>query len=109
MANEARLRYGTFSLRAAPDGVVHLEGDLPEVIALGIDAWVEFRTEVWPLGGPHAEASIPAPGSARLHVVTPEAQFTYEQVRMEQDTAGWYLVMRLTFTDNTYRAFLAGH
>ena len=109
MANEARLRYGTFSLRAAPDGVVHLEGDLPEVIALGTDAWVEFVNEVWPLGGPHAEATIVAQGQARLHVVTPEAQFTYEFVRVERDTAGWYLVMRLTFTDSTYRAFLAGH
>lgn len=109
MANEARLRYGTFSLRAAPDGVVHLEGDLPEVIALGTDAWVEFVNEIWPLGGPHAQARIVSQGKAWLHVVTPEAEFTYDYLRVEKDTAGWYLVMRLTHTNRTYAEFLAEH
>jgi len=105
MAGEARLRYPTFQLRADPQGVVHLDPvKLPEVIAMGIDAWVEFRKEIWPLGGAHATI----PGKGRLHVVTPEAEFEYETLRIEKDTAGWYLVMRLTYTDATYRAFIDG-
>ena len=94
MAGEARLKYSTVQLRADPEGIVHLDPVvLPDIIAVGIDVWVEFRNEVWPLGGPHAE--ITAKG--RLHVVTPEAEFTYQHVRTEKDTAGWYFVMLLTY------------
>ena len=107
MANEARLRYDTFQLRAAPDGVTHLDPvKLPEVVAIGMDPLVEMIKGVWPLGGPHCEVSQ---DKRHIHVTTPEAEFDYHFVRAEQDTAGWYFLFRLTHTDDTYQAFLAGH
>ena len=107
MANEARLAYGTFQLRAAPDGVIHLDPvELPEVVAIGADAMIEMLKGIWPLGGPHCEVTHQG---KRVHVTTPEAQFTYEHFRTEQDKAGYYFLFRLTYTDNTYRAFLAGN
>jgi hypothetical protein len=106
MANEARLKYGTFTLGGAElgDGVVHLRSDLPEVVAIGMDALVEFMRAIPPLGGPHAEWNMPA---KRLHVVTPECQFTYEHLRTERDTAGWYFLFRLVYTSDGYQEFLA--
>jgi hypothetical protein len=106
MANEARLRYGTFRLRAAPDGVIHLDPvELPEVVAIGSDAMLEMLKGVWPLGGPHCDVRR---SGRRIHVVTPEAVFTYDHIATKTDTAGPYFLFRLTYTNDTYRAFLAG-
>lgn len=108
-----RTSYGTFTLRGDKDGVVHLEGGenaLPEVIAIGISAVMEFRTGEPPLGGPHADFQPPTDTRpARLHITTPEAEFTYEVFASAQDADGWYYLWRLTFTSSTYHAFLAGH
>ena len=105
-----RRRYGTFQLgnNGTGDGVVHLKSSLPEVVAIGIDAWQEFRTGIsgpYLLGGPHAEIT----GKGRLHVVTPEAEFTYQVFETCQDAAGWYFLARLTYTSDKYAEFLAGH
>lgn len=105
-----RTQYGTFTLHGTPDGVVHLQGELPEVVAVGHDALRQFWRQEPPLGGPHAELKMPAGGhDAVLHVTTPEAVFTYERFQLAQDKDGPYHLMRLTFTDSTYHAFLAGH
>jgi hypothetical protein len=105
MADPARLRYGTFDL-GSPEvgGVVHLRSDLPEVVAIGMDALVEIIRGEWPLGGPHAEMNM---ATKRLHVVTPECEFTYEHIRAEYDSAGWYFLFRLVYTSSTYQEFLA--
>lgn len=105
-----RTQYGTFQLRTDAQGVEHLEGGLPEVIAVGYDALREFIAGEPPLGGPHAEFT-PKDGwhPARLHVTTPEAEFTYEIMSKEQDKDGWFVLARLVFTSSTYHAFLAGH
>lgn len=105
-----RRRYGTFNLgsNGTDDGVVHLRSRLPEVVAIGIDAWQEFRTGLsgpGRLGGPHAE--ITAKG--RLHVVTPEAEFTYQVFETCQDSNGWFFLARLVYTSDKYQEFLAGH
>lgn len=107
MARPTRTRYGTFTLGGAElgDGVVHLRSDLPEVVAIGMDALVEFMKAVPPLGGPHAEWQA---GLKRLHVVTPECEFTYEHLNTLQDSDGWYFLFRLVWTSDTYQAFLAG-
>lgn len=121
-----RLRYGTFNLRLDPEGVTHLEGELPEVIALGANAALDFHNGTPPLGGPHAEwrsgsdpVTVTGPSGlpelvgatkyARLHVTTPEAEFTYQAFGAKQDSEGWYFLMRLTFTSKSYHEFLAGH
>lgn len=105
-----RTLYGTFTLRGTPDGVVHLDGELPEVVAIGMDAWRDFRLGIPVLGGPHAECKPAGQGhGAQLHVTTPEAEFTYELFSGQQDADGLYVLARLTFTSATYHAFLAGH
>lgn len=107
MANEARLRYGTFDL-GSPDvgGVVHLRSELPEVVAVGTDAMLEMIKGIWPLGGPHCEVAMDR-RPPRFHVVTPECEFTYEHLRTEKDTAGWYFLFRLVYTSDGYQTFLA--
>lgn len=104
-----RRRYGTFHIGddGSGDNVIHLKSELPEVVAIGIEAWQEFRTGLagpGMLGGPHAE--ITAKG--RLHIVTPEAEFTYQVFETCQDSNGWYFLARLTHTNSTYAEFLAG-
>lgn len=108
MANEARLKYGAFTL-GGPElgGIVHLRSELPELIALGTDAWLEFRQGIPPLGGPHAITIKPVFGMpAALEVTTPECAFRYELVRMEADTAGRFLVMQRTYVSPSYQQFL---
>lgn len=105
-----RHRYGTFVLGedGTGDGVMHLKSPLPEVIAIGIDAWQEFRTGLsgpGMLGGPHAEVTA----RGRLHVVTPEAEFTYQVFETCQDSNGWYFLARLIYTSAAYQEFLARH
>lgn len=108
MSGEARLKYGTFTLGGAElgDGVVHLRSPLPEVVAIGMDALVEFIKGVPPLGGPHAEMSAV---TKRLTVTTPEATFAYEHIRPERDSAGWYFLFKLVETSDGYQEFLASH
>jgi hypothetical protein len=102
----ARTRYGTFSLGSEQiGGLVHLRSALPEVIALGIDAWMEILRGEWPLGGPHAELQAAIDGPTRLHVVTPECEFTYEVMSRELDSAGPYALMRRVFVSTAYHAF----
>lgn len=106
MARPARLRYGTFSLGSDElGGVVHLRSALPEVIALGHDAWMEIYRGIWPLGGPHAELQARLNQATRLHVVTPECEFTYEVMKLERDSAGMYVLMRRVFVSTSYAAF----
>jgi hypothetical protein len=106
LSRPARTRYGTFTLGGAElgDGIVHLRSDLPEVVAIGHDALVEFMKQIPPLGGPHAEMNMT---TKRLHVVTPEAEFTYEHIQPERDSEGWYFLFRLVWTSSTYQEFLA--
>lgn len=107
-----RTQYATFTLRGDKDGVVHLQGELPEIVAIGYSAWQEFwRGDSGPglLGGPHAEVRpATAHRPAQLHITTPEGQFTYQAVSREQDKDGPYVLARLIFTDRAYSAFLAG-
>jgi hypothetical protein len=105
-----RRQYGTFQLGddGTGDGVIHLKSSLPEVVAIGIEAWQEFRTGIsgpGRLGGPHAD--ITAKG--RLHIVTPECGFTYQVFATCSDTDGWYFLARLEYTSSKYAEFLAGH
>lgn len=105
-----RTQYGTFTLHGDKDGVVHLQGELPEVVAIGYDAWQEFWRGEPQLGGPHAvvrEATVNRP--AQLHVTTPEAEFVYEAMSRERDADGYYVLARLIYTSSSYHAFLAGH
>jgi hypothetical protein len=103
-----RTSYGTFTLRGDAEGVVHLEGELPEVVAIGMDAWREFYLGIPQLGGPHAEVRL-VNNRPQLHVTTPEGEFIYEPFSGEQDKDGYYVLARLIFTSSTYHAFLAGH
>lgn len=102
-----RLKYGTFALGTDSligEGVVHLRSELPEVVAIGMDALVEFMRGIPPMGGPHAEMNL---DTKRLNIVTPEAEFTYEHIRPESDIQGWYFLFRLIYTSPNYQAFLA--
>lgn len=93
-----RNSYGTFSLGSPPnDPVVHLRSELPEIVAIGMDVIVDFIRETPPLGGPHAEMNLT---TKRLHIVTPESEFTYEHVRPEHDMWGWYFVFKLVHSSN---------
>lgn len=105
MPRPARTRYGTFTLGGAElgDGIVHLRSSLPEVVAIGMDALVEIMNGTPPLGGPHAEMNM---HTKRLHVVTPECEFTYEHLRTEQDAEGWYFLFRLVYTSSAYAAWV---
>lgn len=99
-----RTKYGTFSLGSeTPGGVVHLRSELPELIALGKDAFVEIENGVWPLGGPHAEIDTVR---HQLHFTTPECRFSYQAGRRLRDSAGWYMVMRLVYVSPEYDLFL---
>jgi hypothetical protein len=105
VARPARTRYGTFHLGSdTPQGLVHLRSELPEVIAIGKDAMLEMIKGVWPLGGPATEVST---DRKRVHVTTPECEFTYEHIRTERDTAGWYFLFKLVYTSDTYQEFLS--
>lgn len=109
-SHKDRRRYGTFSIGGdgSDDGIVHLKSELPEVVAIGIDAWQEFRTGLsgpGALGGPHAEVTA----KGRLHIVTPECEFTYQVFETCQDSNGWYFLARLEYTSSKYTEFLAGH
>lgn len=90
---EDRTRYGTFTLHEK-DGVVHLDGDLPELVAIGIEPWQAFRTGIG-MGGPHARVV----SKGVLEVTTPEAEFTYRVEATRQDAHGWYFVARLIYVD----------
>jgi hypothetical protein len=103
----ARTRYGTFHLGSdTPQGLVHLRSDLPEVVAIGQEAMTEMIKGIWPLGGPHCEVSLHA-RPPHFHITTPECEFTYQHLRTEKDTAGWYFLCRLVYTSDTYQEFLA--
>jgi len=89
--DEDRTRYGTFMLFGdAKTGIVHLTDKLPELIGIGTDAWDDFRRGIG-IGGPHAEIT----GRGRLHITTPEAEFTYQHEATKRDQHGWYFVCRL--------------
>jgi hypothetical protein len=103
-----RLRYGTFDLGSeTPGGIVHLRSALPEIVAIGHDALMEMRMGVWPLGGPHCDVQPPSEmgDAARLHVVTPECEFTYELVSTQRDSAGWYFLFRRVYVSTAYHTF----
>lgn len=107
-----RTRYGAFTLGSdTPQGLVHLRSELPEIVAIGTDAMLEMMNGVWPLGGPHCEVRVDPlgvlNGTSRIHVTTPECEFTYEHVRTEHDSAGWYFLFKLVYTSDTYQEFLA--
>lgn len=90
---EDRTRYGTFTL-AERDGIVHLEGALPELVAIGVEPWQAFRTGVG-MGGPHARII----SKGYLEITTPEAEFVYRVEATKYDEHGWYFVARLTYVD----------
>lgn len=98
-----RLRYGTFDLGSeTPGGIVHLRSALPEIVAIGMDAMLEMIKGVWPLGGPHCEWN---PQTLRLHIVTPECEFTYAHASTERDSAGCYFLFRRVYVSTAYHAF----
>lgn len=105
--NPERMRWPTITLRGDAQGIVHLESELPEVIAMGIEAVLEFKDGKFPLGGPHAEFK-PATAFqvARLHVVTPECEFTYEFLDQRDDKAGRYYLLRRTYVSSGYAAWV---
>lgn len=90
---EDRTRYGTFTLEKR-DGIVHLVGALPELVAIGVEVWQAFRTGIG-MGGVHAD--IVRRGV--LVMVTPEAEFSYRVEATKQDEHGWYFVARLVYVD----------
>lgn len=104
-----RCKYPTITLRGDAQNIVHLESVLPEVIAMGIEAVQEFQQGKFPLGGPHAEL-IPSDcgrGPARLHVVTPECEFTYEFQERKRDVAGRYYLLKRTYVSSGYAAWVS--
>jgi hypothetical protein len=103
-----RCRYGTFTLHGDAQGVVHLQGNLPEVVAIGYDPMLSFFRNEPPLGGPHAEIRKHNTEPVQLHITTPEAEFTYTHLDTKTDEQGVYFLMRLTYSSASYHAYLAG-
>lgn len=103
-----RCKYPTITLRGDAQNIVHLESVLPEVIAMGIEAVQEFQQGKFPLGGPHAEfKTATAFKVARIHIVTPEAEFTYEFLDRRNDAAGAYYLLKRTYVSSGYAAWVS--
>lgn len=104
MTRPARLKYATFTLRGDAQGIVHLDSELPEVVAIGMDVIVDFIRKTPPLGGEHAEMNT---GTRLLHIDTPECSFTYECIRPEYDTEGWFFLFKRVYVSSAYAGWVA--
>lgn len=98
-----RERWGGFALSGDKDGIVHLDSELPEVVAIGHDVLVEFIRKTPPLGGEHADMNTT---TKLLHVITPEAEFTYEFLRPEHDAHGWFFLFKRVYVSTAYAQWL---
>lgn len=107
MSSPERLRFETFNLGSDEvGGVVHLRSRLPEVIAVGTDAALEFMHHTPPMGGDHASWINDATKPAQLVIETPECMFAYQVAGLKTDSAGWYFVMRRVWVSETYSAWV---
>lgn len=104
MPRPARLKYATFTLHGDAQGIVHLDSELPEVVAIGMDVIVDFIRQTPPLGGPHAEMNTQ---TRLLNIDTPECRFTYECIRPEYDTEGWFFLFKRVYVSSGYAAWVA--
>lgn len=98
-----RLSYGSFTIGAGKDGVVHLQSELPDVVAIGMEPLVDFIRGNPPMGGPHVEMNVQ---TRILHFDTPECSFTYECLRPEQDSEGWFFLFKRVYVSSAYPQWL---
>lgn len=99
-----RTKYGGFVLSGDADGIVHLDSALPEVVAIGMEVLVDFIKGTPPLGGAHVDMNVT---TRILHIDTPECIFTYECMRPETDSQGWYFLFRRIYVSAAYATWIA--
>lgn len=99
----SRTRWGGFVLGAGPDGIVHLQSVLPEVVAIGMDVLVDFIRGTPPLGGAHVDMNVT---TRILHVDTPECSFTYCCEKPLQDDQGWFFLFKRVYVSSGYATWV---